>query len=134
MQPDKKKLKRNYQQDRRPMGIFQVRNMVSERVFVAAGVDLQGIINRHRFDLEMGSHHNKELQTDWNDLGSASFAFEILDQMQPRDDPDYDSRKDLASLKELWLEKLRPYGARGYNERELKRDEKLRLIAARRLQ
>ena len=75
MQPDKKKLKRNYQRDRRPMGIFQIRNMASEKVFVAAGVDLQGIINRHRFELEMGSHPNQGLQTDWNDLGGASFAF-----------------------------------------------------------
>ena len=114
------------------MGVFQIRNMVSENIFVAAGVELQGIINRHRFQLEMGTHPNQGLQADWNNLGSASFAFEILDQMLPRDVANYDSRKDLASLKELWLEKLRPYGERGYNERELKRAERLRQIAVRR--
>lgn len=116
------------------MGIFQIRNMANEKVFVVAGLNLRGIINRHRFELEMGSHANTGLQADWNDLGSQGFAFEILDQMQPRDDPNYDSRRDLASLKELWLEKLRPYGDRGYNEREIKREERLRQIAARRSQ
>lgn len=134
MNSEKKRLKRSYQQDRRPMGIFQIRNMANEKVFVAGGINLQGTINRHKFQLEMGAHANASLQSEWNEFGNQSFAFEVLDQMQPRDDPNCDSRKDLASLKELWLEKLRPYGDRGYNERELKRDERLRQIAARRSQ
>jgi hypothetical protein len=115
------------------MGVFQIRNLLNEKVFVVGGVDLRGIVNRHRFELELGTHSNINLQADWNEYGSQGFAFEILDQMQPRDGAS-DSRKDLASLKELWLEKLRPYGDRGYNERELKREERLRQIAARRLQ
>lgn len=132
MQSDKKKLKRDYQQDRRPAGVFQIRNMANEKVFVAAGINVQGIINRHKFQLEMGGHQNTELQADWKEFGSQGFAFEILDQMLPRSDPNHDPREDLASLKKLWLEKLKPYGDRGYNERELNRAEKLRQIAARR--
>ena len=132
MQPDKKKLKRAYQLERRPMGVFQIRNLLNERIFVAAGVDLQGVINRHRSELEAGGHMNKALQSDWTEFGSRSFAFEVLDQMLPGNDARQDPRKDLASLKELWLEKLQPYGERGYNERELNREEKLQQIAARR--
>ena len=132
MQPDKKKLKQRYQQDRRPAGVFQIRNLANERVFVAAGIDLQGVINRHKFELEMGGHRNTDLQADWKEFGSRNFAVEILDQMQPRADPNHDPRADLAALKDLWLEKLKPYGDRGYNEREPTREEKLRQIAARR--
>ena len=33
----------------------------------------------------------------------------------------------------FWLEKLQPFGDRGYNEPKLSRDEKLRRIAAKRL-
>ena len=132
MQPDKKKLKRDYQQDRRPGGVFQIRNLANEKVFVAAGIDLQGIINRHRFSLEMGGHQNPALQADWKEFGSQGFAFEILDQILPRADPNHDLRADLAALKELWLEKLQPYGERGYNERKLTRADRLRQIAARR--
>lgn len=113
------------------MGIFQIRNLANEKVFVAAGVNLQGLINRHRFALEQGAHASTELQSDWNQLGSDSFAFEILDQMEPRDDASQ-SKRDLASLKDLWMEKLQPYDERGYNEREIAREERLRQIAARR--
>lgn len=132
MQPDKKKLKQGYQQERRPGGVFQIRNLASERVLVVAGIDLQGIINRHRFSLEMGGHQNTELQADWKKFGSEGFAFEILDQVLPRPQSNQVSREDLATLKDLWLEKLQPYSERGYNERELTRAERLRRIAARR--
>jgi hypothetical protein len=128
---EKKELKRNYLRARRPMGVFLIRNLTNEKVFLAVGVDLQGLLNRHKFELKAGSHKNRELQSDWNDLGADRFAFEILDQMEPRDDAT-ESRKDLASLKQLWLEKLRPYGERGYNEPEITRAERLRQIAARR--
>jgi hypothetical protein len=33
-------------------------------------------------------------------------------------------------LEDLWLEKLEPYGEKGYNERKLSREERLRMIAA----
>ncbi len=132
MQPDKKKLKQSYQQERRPMGVFQIRNLKNERIFVGAGIDINGIINRNRFQLEHGNHMNERLQSEWKELGAESFAFEILDQMLPANDVRQDPRKELASLKDLWLEKLQPYGDRGYNERELTREEKLRQISARR--
>jgi hypothetical protein len=132
MQQDQKQLKQAYQLERRPMGVFQIRNLSNEKIFVAAGLELQGLINRHRFELEKGGHRNSELQSDWNELGSQGFAFEILDQMLPESDSRRDPRRELASLKSLWLEKLKPYGDRGYNERELKREERLQQMAARR--
>ena len=128
---EKKELKRNYLRGRRPMGVFLIRNLTNEKVFLVASVELQGALNRAKFELEAGGHKNKELQSAWNDLGADRFAFEILDQMEPRADAN-ECKKDLASLKELWLEKLRPYGERGYNEPEITRAERLRQIAARR--
>lgn len=65
-------------------------------------------------------------------MGSENFVFEILDELQPNPDPNYNYSVDLAFLEELWLEKLEPYGERGYNERKKGKEEKLRLIAANR--
>ncbi len=58
------------------------------------------------------------------------FAFEILDEITPKEGRDY--REELALLEELWLEKSQPYGDRGYNEKKKGREEMLRLIAQRR--
>lgn len=132
MDERKKRLKKAYLQSRRVMGVFLIRNLVNDKIFVGVGLDLSGIINSHKFQLEAGVHRNRRLQRDWNALGGTSFAFEILDQLEPREDADDGGRKDLAFLEELWLERLQPFGARGYNKRKLTREELLRRIAANR--
>jgi hypothetical protein len=38
-----------------------------------------------------------ELQRDWNALGPDAFAFEMLDRLEPRDEPGYDPRDDLCA-------------------------------------
>ena len=130
---DRKELKKNYQHSKVPMGVFLIRNTLNDKVFVAAGRNLQGIINRHRFQLIAGSHPNKSLQTDWSQLGSQNFAFEILEEFIPPDDNQLDEAKELAFMEKLWREKLQPFAERGYNEPKLSREEKLRRIAANRL-
>lgn len=130
MKEKNKRLKKEYKLSRRPMGVFLIRNMVNDKVFVGVGLDLSGIINSHKFQLKMGVHRNRRLQSDWNEFGSENFAFEILDQLEPREETGDDGRKDLEFLEALWLEKLLPFGSRGYNKRKLTRAEMLRRIAA----
>src|ERR1700704_1105092 len=98
MDKEKKQLKKNYQQDRRPMGVFLIRNNLSDKVFLGAGIDLQGLINRHKFQLKNGTHPNKSLQADWNKLGDSNFAVEILDELKPPNDPAFDPRAELTVL------------------------------------
>jgi hypothetical protein len=129
---DKKQLKREYQQTARPMGIFVIRNNRNDKIFLGSSLNLPGIINRHRFALERGLHANKSLQADWNEAGSDTFAFEIVDELSAGSDPQTDYRKELEFLEDLWLERLQPYGERGYNERKLSREERLRRISNRR--
>ena len=129
---DKKRLKKDYQQTPRTVGVFLIRNNLNDKVFLAAGVDLQGLINRHKFQLKSGSHPNKQLQADWNESGSNNFAFEIVDELSPRAGDELDYRDEVAFLEKLWFEKLKPFGERGYNLPKLSREEKLRRIAANR--
>lgn len=129
MKTDNKRIKKDYQQTRRPMGIFLIRNNRSDKVLVVAGMNLGGAINRHKFQLNHGSHPNKQLQADWNELGSDNFAFEIVDELTPRTDSTIDYSAELVFLEKLWLEKLKPFGEAGYNERKLSRAELLRRIS-----
>jgi len=129
MNPHHKQLKKNYQQNAPPMGVFLIRNTVNDRVFLGSSLNLPGIINRHKFALTNGSHPNQQLQSDWNELGSNKFAFEIVDELPPRAGADVDYRAELDSLENLWLEKLQPFGHRGYNQPTITRAERLRRIA-----
>jgi hypothetical protein len=114
------------------MGVFLIRNVANDKVFVGVGQDLRGSMNRHRFQLTTGIHPNDRLQTDWNELGSEGFTFEVVDQIKPPDDPRFESAKELAFTEQLWLEKLKPFGSRGYNKRKPGKEEMLKRISARR--
>jgi group I intron endonuclease len=127
---NKKDLKREYKETRQTMGVSQIRNLTNEKVFVGSSLNLDGILNRHKFALNAGSHQNKALQADWNEFGAENFAFEILEELEPREN--LDNKRELNFLEDLWLEKLQPYGERGYNERKMTREERLRMISANR--
>jgi len=129
MKNDKRRLKQEYIQTKRPFGVFLIRNTTNDKIYVGSGMDIQGIINRHKFALSLGSHQSKDLQKDWNALGADKFDFEIMDQMEPRDDLGFDARRELQFMEEMWLEKLEPYDERGYNERKLTRAERIKRIS-----
>lgn len=129
---DKAAAKLEYKLSHRPMGVFQIRNTKNDKVFVDSSLNVPGKINRHKFQLNAGVHPSKALQADWNQQGSAEFEFEILEDVLPRDDQNYDYAADLECLEDLWLEKLEPYETRGYNEKKKTREERLEMIAANR--
>jgi hypothetical protein len=126
---NKKEIKREYQQSHRPMGVFQIRCLANEKIFVGSSLNLPGILNREKFSLQQGGHKNKTLQADWNTFGETGFAFEILDELSSREDPAYDYREDLTVLEDVWLEQLQPYGECGYNEPKKNREQRLQMIA-----
>lgn len=131
---DKKAAKLAYKASRRPMGVFAVRNLVNGKVFVGSSTDLSAIFNRIRFQLYAGAHPVKELEADWKRYGTGKFEFEVLEELPPQTDSNYDPAADLETLEDLWLEKLQPFGDKGYNEKKLTREERLRMIAANRKQ
>ncbi len=114
-QEGRRALIRRYKETPRPMGVFRVHNTVSDRSLVGASRDLPSVLNRERFQLGHGSHPIRALQEDWNRLGPEAFVFEVLDTLSPADRSESQLADDLAVLERLWLEKLAPYGERGYN-------------------
>jgi len=113
---DRKVLIREYKESRRPMGVFQVRNTTNGKCLIGTSVDLPSMLNRLRTQLRLGAHGNRELQQDWNRLGSDAFAFEVLDTLPPADQADHDPTDDLGVLERLWLDKLKPFGDKGYHK------------------
>ena len=98
------------------MGIFQIKNLANGKIFIGRGLNVEGKINSAKFQLEQGSHPNSEMQNDFKQHGAKNFSFEVLDFLDPiKDDLDYDYAEDLVLLEEMWLEKLDPYGEKGYN-------------------
>lgn len=129
---DKAAAKLEYKLSHRPMGVFQIRNKVNDKVFIDSSLNVPGKINRHMFTLKAGLHAAKRLQADWNELGEENFEFEVLEDVSPRADANYDYAADVNTLEDLWLEKVQPFGDNGYNDRKLTREQRLQMIAANR--
>jgi group I intron endonuclease len=118
---DRKVLLREYKESRRPMGIYRVLNRANGKVLVGSSVNVPAMLNRHQAQLKLGMHQNRALQADWQAFGPDAFEFEVLDILEPPDQPDYDPADDLRALEEMWLEKLSPFEERGYNARPKQR-------------
>ena len=111
---DRKALRRQYKEAARPGGLFAVRNIPEDVLFVGVSSDLPSMLNRQRFQLDMGCHPDKALQADWTRLGPDAFSFEVLDRLEPPAEGGGDLREDLAVLREMWLTKLAAEGRRVY--------------------
>lgn len=107
---DRKAHRRAYKETPRPAGIYRVRNLATGKSLVGSTADLPGMLNRQRFQLAHGSHPDRELQSDWNTLGADAFAFEALDQLEPKAESTYDPTADLRVLQEMWLAQLTASG------------------------
>ena len=112
---DRKAIIREYKDTPRPMGVFQIKNKVNGKVLIGSSNNLPAILNRFKTELKIGSCRITALQNDWKQFGADAFEFKELEILDPADDPNYDPSEDLQLLEELWIEKLDPYGDRGYN-------------------
>ncbi len=107
----KKELKQKYKEMKKPMGIFIIKNNVNGKIFINGVTDVISTLNRHRFELKLGSHKIKELQKDWKEYGEGSFTLEVLEQLAyDKDEEKTDYHIELEILKMIWLEKLNENG------------------------
>jgi hypothetical protein len=117
----RKELIREYKERRKPAGVFMVKNTVNGKILLGSSLNLEGPLNSHRFMLRNGKHSNEALQRDWLAFGEDSFTFAVLETVAESDNPGFNIEEELMLLEEIWLERLKPFGERGYNK-----DEKIR--------
>jgi len=110
-----KELKEEYKQLMFKMGVYQIRNLVNNKVFIGSSKDLTAAWNAQQFQLNLGSHRNKTLQEDWNRFGADKFIYEILEELTFAEDKPVDVDSELNVLEAMVLEEIQPYNDKGYN-------------------
>ncbi len=111
----KKELIREYKERHQPAGIYQIRNIATGRVFLGSSLDLDGVLNSHRFRLQSGLHPNEAMQKDWRERGEGDFRFEILDTVPAAAYENDTIEDELKLLEEIWLERFPIPGELIYN-------------------
>lgn len=112
----KKEIKDNYKQQKFKVGVFQIRNIVNNKIYVDSSTDLIAIWNRHKFQLNNGLHPNTELQNEWTKFGQENFIYEILSEIKQEENRTIDYRKEAKKLESLFIEDLQPFNEKGYNK------------------
>jgi len=114
----RKDIHQEYKDRPKPAGVFQVKNTANGKVLLGSSLNLDGVMNGHRFLLKIGGHRNLALQQEWNEYGADKFIFEVLEEVQVKDGPNFNLEDELTLLEQIWLEELQPFGERGYNLNE----------------
>ena len=105
-----------YKDTPKQMGVYCIRNLATDRRFIAASKDIRARFNRHKYELRTGVERlSDELQQDWIRLGADNFEFIVLDVLEPLDEPNYDPTEDLELLATLLLEKMQSAVPMVYN-------------------
>jgi hypothetical protein len=108
-------LKQAYKEMKTEVGVYQIKNTINQKVLVVATSNLKTMPGK-RFQLQMGSHKNAELQAEWKQFGEEAFTFEVLELLEDDEGPEFARQDALRKLEQKWLDKLQPYGDQGYNQ------------------
>lgn len=110
----RKELIQQYKEINIEAGVYQIKNTVNQKVFIDVTPNLKSL-NGRLMMLQMGTHHNKLLQSEWNQYGVQAFVMEPLEVLKPIENQFVEIKDELKKLKEIWVEKLQPYGESGYH-------------------
>jgi hypothetical protein len=63
-------------------GIYAIKMFNGNKIYVGQTVNFRDRLHNHLEELECGSHHNENLQNDFNSLGNDVFGFVILETIK----------------------------------------------------
>jgi ribosomal protein L29 len=97
----RKELKEQYKELKTYMGVYQITNTVSGKIYLDSYPNLKNKWLTLQAQLEMGQFANSDLQKDWKQLGAEVFTYEVLEQ---KENNVTDRRWALKQMLKPWLE------------------------------
>jgi group I intron endonuclease len=94
------------------IGIYQIRNIKNNKVYIGSSIDIEKRWRSHRSNLDRNEHHSQKLQGDWNKYGDEYFIFEILEEI--KEENIELSRHELYVIEQKYLDRYKPH-LTGYN-------------------
>jgi hypothetical protein len=110
----RRELIEQYNQIKTYMGVYKVSNNINKKVYIASTPNLKNHWVILQEQLDMGRFPgNIEFQKEWMEFGKDAFTFELLEEKEVKENTDV--RWEVKQMEKGWLEKLQPYGEKGYN-------------------
>jgi hypothetical protein len=107
----RKELLAQYKQHQPEAGVYRIVNTRTGRALLASATNLASVRNRLEFgkSTKTPSALDHRLTNDAREFGIAAFELEVLEVVQPEPETTAaELREELATLEQLWREKLDP--------------------------
>jgi hypothetical protein len=114
---NKKQLTKDYKLQKHPAGIYVVHNKVDNKSYIGIDKNLPAVLRRFDFTLKMGSFPFQDLIDDYKRLGEKNFEIKVLDELEIKDETEQEIDRELKTLEEMWIEKLKQEGVKFYNKK-----------------
>ena len=89
------------------IGVYVIRNTVSEKVYVGSSLDVSRRLKAHLSNLRSRRHRNQYLQRAWDKHGETAFEFSMVEES---------TRETVIATEQKWIDSLGAADeARGYN-------------------
>lgn len=110
-------LKQQFKEIKIQAGVYQIKNTVNGKVLIVSTPDLKSI-NGRKMELQSGKHYIPRVQKELDQYGSDAFTVEILEVLEQKEDGYFNAADELKKLKQKWIDKLQPFGDKGYHTKE----------------
>lgn len=105
----KKELIKEYKQQNPVGGIYKLTNTVNHKYLLEYSTNIRAVQNRFDFMKSCGTCFHNKVQKDWNEFGGQAFSFEIVEQIEKKENQSQDNFiEDLKTLTQIWLERFDP--------------------------
>lgn len=111
----RKELQMQYRQMEIYMGVVKITNTVNGKIYVVSYPDLRDKWKFIQNALSNGTYSSGTLMRDWMEYGPDTFQYEVLEQQAQQGENSEQIGRLLRRMEKPWLEKLQPYGEKGYN-------------------
>lgn len=64
------------------VGIYKIKNIVTNKEYLGSSKEIEVRFKRHLRDLKNGKHHNTHLQRSWDKYGEDNFKFQIIEECE----------------------------------------------------
>lgn len=90
-------------------GIYLIKNIKNQKIYVGSSSSIFSRFRKHKSALNSNTHGSKELQKNWNLMGSHCFDLEIIEEMNNA------SLQDLKKREQYYLNWFKSKGIYCYN-------------------
>ncbi|UWG98695.1 GIY-YIG nuclease family protein [Dehalobacter sp. DCM] len=105
----RKELRNEYKERITTGGVIKITNTVNGRYYLSGEINAERFKNRFEFAQITGSCVLTKLQDDWSTYGGKGFIFEVLEEIEMKEDQTTkEFKEDLKVLEEIWAEKYNP--------------------------